>query len=91
MRCFSRPGKVLDEFKDKIDASTKEKIEKKVKELEEARKADDAEAISRKIEELNKTVQEIEAKIYQDMAAQRRVNPAGRNFRRRQRRRRKSG
>ena len=68
-------GKVLDEFKDKIDASTKEKIEKKVKELEEARKADDAEAINRKIEELNKTVQEIGAKIYQDMAAQRQSAP----------------
>ncbi len=68
-------GKVLDEFKDKIDASTKEKIEKKVKELEEARKADDAEAINRKIEELNKTVQEIGAKIYQDMAAQQQSAP----------------
>ena len=30
--------KVLEEFKDKIDASTKEKIEKKVKELEEAQR-----------------------------------------------------
>lgn len=67
--------KVLDEFKDKIDASTKDKIEKKVKELEEARKADDAEAINRKIEELNKTVQEIGAKIYQDMAAQQQSAP----------------
>lgn len=60
--------KVLDEFKDKIDASTKDKIEKKVKELEEARKTDDPEAINRRIEELNKTVQEIGAKIYQDAA-----------------------
>ena len=56
--------KVLEEFKDKIDASTKEKIEKKVKELEEAQKADDVEEINRRIEELNKTVQEIGAKIY---------------------------
>ncbi len=62
--------KVLEEFKDKIDASTKEKIEKKVKELEEAQKADDVEEINRRIEELNKTVQEIGAKIYQDAAAQ---------------------
>ena len=62
--------KVLDEFKDKVDAATKKKIEAKISELEEAKKEGDVSAINAKIEELNKTVQEIGAKIYQDAAAQ---------------------
>lgn len=61
--------KVLDEFKDKVDAGTKKKIEAKISELETAKKEGDVSAINAKIEELNKTVQEIGAKIYQEMAA----------------------
>ena len=60
---------VLEEFKDKVDAVVREKVEKKMKELEEARKGDDPVVINKKIEELNKVVQEIGAKMYQDAAA----------------------
>jgi len=62
--------KALEEFKDKIDAATKKKIEAKISELETAKKAEDVPAINAKIEELNKTVQEIGTKIYQETAAQ---------------------
>src|SRR3989344_9038133 len=62
--------KVLEEFKDKIDASTKKKIEDKVKELEEVRTSGDPAVINAKIDEVNKVVQEIGAKMYQDAGAQ---------------------
>ena len=62
--------KVLEEFKDKVDANTKNKIEAKISELETAKKEEDVAAINAKIEELNKTVQEIGSKIYQETAAQ---------------------
>ena len=61
--------KVLEDFKDKVDAATKKKIEAKISELETAKKDGDVPAINAKIEELNKTVQEIGSKIYQEMAA----------------------
>ena len=61
--------KVLDEFKDKVDAKTKSNVEDKIKELEDARKEGDPETITKKIEELNKVVQEIGMKIYQEAAA----------------------
>ena len=61
-------NKMLEEFKDKVDADTKKKIEEKVKELEEARKTEDPAKITPKIDELNKVVQEIGAKLYQEAA-----------------------
>ena len=61
--------KALEEFKDKIDEPTKKKIEDGIKEVEEARKGGDPEVINPKIEALNKTVQEIGAKVYQEAAA----------------------
>jgi len=61
--------KMLEEFKDKVDADTKKKIEDKVTELEEERKSGDAVKINAKIEELNKLVQEIGTKMYQEAAA----------------------
>ncbi len=60
--------KVLDEFKDRIDAGTKKKIEEKIKEVEKARKDGDPEAISRAVEELSKATQEIGTKLYQEAA-----------------------
>ena len=60
--------KVLDEFKDKVDESTKKNIEDKIGELEEARKTSDPQKINSKIDELNKVVQEIGTKMYQDAA-----------------------
>lgn len=61
--------KVMDDFKDKVTPEIKSKIEDKIKELEEARKAGEPDEINKKIEELNKTVQEIGSKIYQEAAA----------------------
>ncbi len=68
--------KMLDEHKDKIDADTKKKIEEKIKELEETRKTGEPEKINAKIEELNKTAQEIGAKIYQEAAAKQQAEQA---------------
>lgn len=68
--------KVLEDFKDKIDAETKKKIETKISELETAKKDGNVSEINAKIEELNKTVQEIGSKIYQEMAAKQQANPA---------------
>ncbi len=61
--------KVMEEYGDKVDAGTKKKIEGKIKEVEEARTAGEPETINRKIEELNKVVQEIGTKIYQEAEA----------------------
>jgi len=61
--------KVLEEFKDKIDDATKTKIESGIKEVEEARSAGDPAIINQKVEDLNKVVQEIGAKVYQEAAA----------------------
>jgi molecular chaperone DnaK len=61
--------KVLEEFKDKIDKDTKKKIESGIKEVEDAKTAGDPETINKKIEELNKVVQEVGTKVYQEAAA----------------------
>ncbi len=61
--------KVMEEFSSKIDAKTKQKIEDKISALETARKGEDPAEINQKIEELNKAVQEIGSKIYQDSGA----------------------
>ncbi len=63
-------NKMLEEFKDKVDAEVKKKIEGKIKELEEVRKKGDPAEINAKIEELNKVVQEIGTKMYQEAAAE---------------------
>ncbi len=60
--------KVLEEFADKVDAETKTKIEEKIKALEEARKLGEPASINKKIEELNKAMQEIGSKMYQQAA-----------------------
>ena len=61
--------KILEEFKDKIDASTKKKIEDGLKSLEDAKTAGNPEEINNQIESLNKVVQEIGTKVYQEAAA----------------------
>ncbi len=73
---LNQTKKVLDEFKDKVDADTKKNIEGKVKELEEARKTGDPETINPKIDELNKIVQEIGTKLYQEAAAKQQAEQA---------------
>ena len=69
--------KVLDEFKDKIDATTKKKIEAGMAAVEEARKGGDPDTINSKIDELNKVVQEIGTKMYQEAAAKQQKAGAG--------------
>ena len=61
--------KVMEEFKDKADDATKKKVDQKIKELEEAKSKGEPEEINKKIEELNKIMQEIGTKIYQEAAA----------------------
>ena len=61
--------KAMEEFKDKIDAATKKRIEGKIKELEDAKAKGDPAETNIKIEELNKIVQEIGQKVYADAAA----------------------
>ncbi len=56
-------NKMLEEFKDKIDADTKKKIE-------EAKKTGEPEQINAKIDALNKIAQEVGTKMYQEAAAQ---------------------
>ncbi|MAG73820.1 molecular chaperone DnaK [archaeon] len=60
--------KMLDEFKEKVDDATKKKVEDEIAAVEEARKSGDADAINAAIEKLNKVVQEIGAKMYQEAA-----------------------
>ena len=71
--------KVLEEFGEKVDAATKEKIEAAIKDVEEARKAGEPAAINRKIEALNKIVQEIGSKIYQEAAAKQQQGAQAKN------------
>ncbi len=61
--------KVLEEFADKVDAGTKKKIEDKINDLEEVRKGEDAQKIQKTVDDLNKVVQEIGMKVYQEAAA----------------------
>ncbi len=62
--------KMLTDYKDKIDKETKEKVEKSLKELKEAIEKDNIEDIKAKMESLQKTAQEIGAKMYQEAAKQ---------------------
>ena len=57
--------KMLNEYKDKIDKETKEKVEKEISELKELLKNDDIEKIKSKLEEIQKISQEIGTKMYQ--------------------------
>ncbi len=58
--------KSLDEFKDKIPAEIKTRIEDAKKELEEAIKKDDLEIIKAKIDTLNRALQEIGSAVYKN-------------------------
>ncbi|HLC81890.1 MAG TPA: molecular chaperone DnaK [Candidatus Nanoarchaeia archaeon] len=61
--------KMMDEFKDSIDADTNKKLEAGIEDLEKARTSGNVEQINQSISQLNKTAQEIGAKMYQDAAA----------------------
>ncbi len=58
--------KSLDEYKDKIPAEIKTKIEEAKKELEEAVKKEDFDKIKEKTDALGKTLQEIGTSMYKD-------------------------
>ena len=62
--------KTLDELGDKVSEDEKSNVEKLVGELRELIAGDDIEAIKSKTEELEKVVQEIGAKIYQQAQAE---------------------
>lgn len=59
---------MLKEYGDKVDKETREKIESGINELKEAVKTDDTAKIKAKLDEVNKTAQEIGAKMYQQAA-----------------------
>jgi len=61
--------KSLEEYGDKVDASEKEAIEAASKDLEEALKGNDKDAITAKTEALGKVSQKLGEKMYADMQA----------------------
>ncbi|HLD33641.1 MAG TPA: molecular chaperone DnaK [Candidatus Nanoarchaeia archaeon] len=62
--------KTLEEFKEKIPADVKSKIEEKLKLLEDAKASDDLSAIKSAMEDLNKEVMNIGAQMYGGNAGQ---------------------
>jgi len=63
--------RTMEELSEKIPPDTKSKIEQKIGELKKALDEKDVENIKTKTEELGKTLQEIGATIYQEVAQQR--------------------
>jgi len=62
--------KQIKEFEGKLDASTKEEIEKAVTKLEEAQKTGSIDEIKKAMEELNEKWNEASTKMYQQASAQ---------------------
>ncbi|MBI2663644.1 molecular chaperone DnaK [Candidatus Woesearchaeota archaeon] len=62
--------KLLEEYKDKIDNETKDKIQKEVDGLKKAVEEDNIEKIKKKLEDVNKVAQEIGTKMYQEAMKQ---------------------
>ena len=69
--------KALEEHGAALDAGEKEKIEAALKDLEEAVKGSDKEAISAKTEELGKVSQKLGEKVYEAMAEKAKAEQAG--------------
>jgi molecular chaperone DnaK len=63
-------GKALKEHGEKLDSGEKEKIEAAIKELEEAARSTDKDAIAAKTEALGVAAQKLGEKMYADMQAQ---------------------
>ncbi|PZN08137.1 MULTISPECIES: molecular chaperone DnaK [Thermaerobacter] len=61
--------KTLKEHEGKLDAGVKQRIEERIKALEEAARGDDTAAIRRRIEELSEALLEAGRKIYEQQAA----------------------
>jgi len=62
--------KMLQEYGEKADPDTKEKIEKSIKCLKEAVEKDDTDLIKKELEKLNKVAQELGMKMYQEATKQ---------------------
>ena len=62
--------KMLEEYRDKVDKETLEKVKKELEELKELMKEDDVEKIKNKLEEVQKISQEVGVKMYQQAAAE---------------------
>jgi molecular chaperone DnaK len=69
--------KSLTEYGDKLDAGEKEKIEAAIKELEDALKSEDKEAIQSKSAALMATSQKLGEKMYADMQAKEAAQSGG--------------
>jgi len=61
--------KMLSDYGEKVDQATKEKIQKDIDALKETLKTNDAAKIRKHIDAVNKVVQEIGMKMYQETAA----------------------
>ena len=62
--------KTLEDLKDKIKDDEKQKVEDAMKELQEALSGDDVDKIKEKTESLQKVLQEVGSRVYQEAAAQ---------------------
>ncbi|HLC57997.1 MAG TPA: molecular chaperone DnaK, partial [Candidatus Nanoarchaeia archaeon] len=69
--------KMVNEYGDKVDKETKDKILKEIDELRELLKQDDNEKIKKGIENVNKVLQEIGTKMYAEAAKQQGGNAGG--------------
>ncbi len=67
--------KMLNDYKDKIDKKTNEKVVSSLKELKDAVDKGNVEDIKAKMDALQKTAQEIGAKMYQQTNAQQAEQP----------------
>jgi molecular chaperone DnaK len=63
-------GKQIEEYKDKLDASTRQGLESASAAVKHAVEGDDKEAIERAVETLNKALHAFSQKLYQDAAQQ---------------------
>ena len=61
--------KMLSEYGDKVDQATKDKIQKEIDALKESLSSSDTAKIRKQLDVVNKVVQEIGTKMYQDAAA----------------------
>jgi molecular chaperone DnaK len=69
--------KALAEYGDKLDAGEKEKVEAAIKDLEEALKGSDKDAIDAKVAALSAAAQQLGEKMYADAQAQQAAGAAG--------------
>jgi len=68
--------KTVEDLKDKLSDDEKQKIQTGIDELQSALSADDIDEIKEKTESLQKTLQEIATKVYQQAAAEAQANQA---------------